>query len=67
MRRRKSISEFRRTQIIISHCEELSEQKMTIKIKITKTAAHQAIKKFQLHCSCKGLKKTERLAFETAT
>ena len=52
MRRRKSISEVRRTQIVISHCEELSEQKMTIKIKITKTAAHQAIKKFQLHCSC---------------
>ena len=61
MGRRNSLSEIQRIQIVILHCEELSEQKIIIKIKINENAVHQAIKKFQLYDLRKNLKKIRKL------
>ena len=57
--RRKSPSEIQRTQILILYGERLlSERQISIKIKISMTEVHQAIKKFLLCGSCKNLKRS---------
>ena len=43
-----SLSEFQKAKIVTLHDEGLSEPQIVIKIKVIKTAVHQAINKFRL-------------------
>ena len=58
--RKKSLSEVQRGQIVALHNEGLSERKITAKLKVSKTAVHQSIKKFKQYGSNKDLHRSGR-------
>ena len=60
MGRRKSLSEVQRSLIIALHNEGLLERKISAKFKISKTAVHQSIKKFEQYDSYNNLPRTRR-------
>ena len=51
MGRKKPLSEVQRSQSIALHKEGLSERKISAKLKVSKTAVHQSIKKFEQYGS----------------
>ena len=55
-----SLSEVQRGQIITLHMKGLSERKISAKLKVSKTAVHQSIKKFEQHGSYKDLPRSGR-------
>jgi len=57
---KKSLSEVQRGQIVALHNEGLSEHKIAAKLKVSKTAVHQSIKKFNQHGSYKDLHRRGR-------
>jgi len=60
MGRKKSLSEVQRGQIVALHNEGLSERKIASKLKVSKTAVHQSIKKFNQYGSYKDLHRRGR-------
>ena len=58
--RKKSLSEVQRGQIVALHDEGLSERKIAAKLKVSKTAVHQSIKKFKQYGSYKDLHRSGR-------
>ncbi|KAG1664956.1 putative glycosyltransferase STELLO1 [Nymphon striatum] len=60
MGRKKSLSEVQRGQIVALHNEGLSERKIAAKLKVSKTAVHQSIKKFKQYGSYKDLHRSGR-------
>ena len=60
MGRKKSLSEVQRGQIVALHNEGLSERKIAAKLKVSKTAVHQSIKKFKQCGSYKDLHRSGR-------
>ena len=60
MGRKKLLSEVQRGQIVALHEEGLSERKIAAKLKVSKTAVHQSIKKFKQFGSYKDLHRSGR-------
>ena len=60
MGRKKSLSEVQRSPIIALHNEGLSERNISAKLKVSKTAVHQSIKKFEQYGSYKDLPRSGR-------
>ena len=60
MGQKKSLSEVLRGQIVALHNEGLSERKIAANLKVSKTAMHQSIKKFNQYCSYKDLHRSGR-------
>ena len=64
MGRKKSLSEVQRGRIVALHNEGLSEREIAAKLKVSKTAVHQSIKKYgsykDLHRSGRPRKTTIR-------
>ena len=60
MGRKKSLSEVQGGQIVALHEEGLSECEIAAKLKVSKTAVHQSIKKFKQYGSYKDLHRSKR-------
>ena len=60
MGRKKSLSKVQRDQIVALHNEGLSEHEIAAKLKLSKTAVHQSIKKFKQYGSNKDLHRSGR-------
>jgi len=54
MGRKKWLSEVQRGQIVALHNEGLSERKIAAKLKVSKTAVNQSIKKFKQYWLLQG-------------
>ena len=57
---KKPLSEVQRGQIVALHNKGLSEQRIAAKLKVSKTAVHQSIKKFKQYGSYKDLHRSGR-------
>ena len=60
MGQKKSLGEVRRGQIVALHNERLSEPEIAAKLKVSKAAVHQSIKKFKQYGSYKDLHRSGR-------